>query len=663
MSFQFEWPEFSDEFQQHARQLVENALNKGNKPPIIADRIEVVEIEMGSQPPELEIRDIGEITMDQFRGIFRLSYNGDAYIVLRTKVQANPLTHKKPDIHLMAGSRGILAAHQPLVVPMLLRLSRFKINCYVVLVVSKQKGITLVFKTDPLQNVDVNSTFDSIAVLQKYIQREIEEQLREMFREDLPSIIHRLSQTWLAAKTKVQAPYLGKKAQRLETMSTPDLRSPPLPPTFQRTSLPPPSISPSLPPSTPSSLQYHIHRATSVSSTSLRSSPEQTSSAVTTPATDDSVFPNIENYDPTYGMRPEGVPVRSHFTGFKRLWAPTRGLADLTEEASDDIIDGSVDAFDLVSWDDVVTSPQTLNSPSLAPEPDLADEYEAIPAVGGGVVMRPRIVHAQSRQSDIPLSSMQSPIYSRPSVLSRSLGDLSQSGLSSLALRLAEVEANPARQTLPRAASVVSSGAPSMRPPYRRDMTVAMPPRVRRSSAGAESGYFPAMPTPPPSEVVVSDREDESLSQPQSPLFSSRRLQGTSSRRRSLSPLTASGRAIVLRPGLNESVSQLGTLSQLNQTLSPYTRTLEHVTVRSVPRSTLLVNAEKTSKTPQRARRKRVYHIGRKAAPPEVPEIDPAILRERSMSPVPPSDFDASDRDHYFRQDVPLLRRRTPYRP
>jgi len=39
------------------------------------------------QPPELEIRDIGEITLDQFRGIFRLSYNGDAYIVLRTKVQ------------------------------------------------------------------------------------------------------------------------------------------------------------------------------------------------------------------------------------------------------------------------------------------------------------------------------------------------------------------------------------------------------------------------------------------------------------------------------------------------------------------------------------------------------------------------------------------------
>src|SRR6266403_2740327 len=109
----------------------------------------------------------------------------------------------------MTGSRGMLAAKQALVVPMLLRLSHFKLNSYVVLVVSKQKGITLVFKTDPLQNVDINSTFDSIAVIQKFIQREIEGQLRQMLREDLPGIIHRLSQQWL--KAKVEAPYLSNR--------------------------------------------------------------------------------------------------------------------------------------------------------------------------------------------------------------------------------------------------------------------------------------------------------------------------------------------------------------------------------------------------------------------------------------------------------------------
>lgn len=49
MSFTFHWPRFSDQFHYDAIQMLNKALNKGNKPPIIADRIEVVELEMGTQ--------------------------------------------------------------------------------------------------------------------------------------------------------------------------------------------------------------------------------------------------------------------------------------------------------------------------------------------------------------------------------------------------------------------------------------------------------------------------------------------------------------------------------------------------------------------------------------------------------------------------------------
>ena len=49
MAFQFQWPRFSDQFHADAIELLNNALNKGNKPPVIADRIEVVELEMGTQ--------------------------------------------------------------------------------------------------------------------------------------------------------------------------------------------------------------------------------------------------------------------------------------------------------------------------------------------------------------------------------------------------------------------------------------------------------------------------------------------------------------------------------------------------------------------------------------------------------------------------------------
>jgi hypothetical protein len=44
-------------------------------------------IDVLGQPPELEILDIGDLALDRFRGIFRLTYSGDAYIVLQTKVQ------------------------------------------------------------------------------------------------------------------------------------------------------------------------------------------------------------------------------------------------------------------------------------------------------------------------------------------------------------------------------------------------------------------------------------------------------------------------------------------------------------------------------------------------------------------------------------------------
>jgi distribution and morphology protein 34 len=49
MAFVFEWPRFSDQFHRDAIQMLNTALNKGNKPPVIADRIEVVELEMGTQ--------------------------------------------------------------------------------------------------------------------------------------------------------------------------------------------------------------------------------------------------------------------------------------------------------------------------------------------------------------------------------------------------------------------------------------------------------------------------------------------------------------------------------------------------------------------------------------------------------------------------------------
>jgi distribution and morphology protein 34 len=113
---------------------------------------------------------------------------------------------------------GILAADQPLVVPMLLRISDLKLRGIVVLVVSKTKGITLVFKNDPLENILISSTFDSVSSVRNFLQREIEKQLRTMFQEDLPVMIHNLSLRYI---NKEQEEKRRQELQRRHALPSP----------------------------------------------------------------------------------------------------------------------------------------------------------------------------------------------------------------------------------------------------------------------------------------------------------------------------------------------------------------------------------------------------------------------------------------------------------
>ncbi|KAK4502364.1 hypothetical protein PRZ48_005789 [Zasmidium cellare] len=191
MAFNFNWsPLIADT--ERVRDMLTNALNKSPKPPIIVDDIIVNELNLGSTPPELEILEIGDLAEDRFRGIFKMSYTGDAYLTLKTRVQANPLNtylSTKPSF----ASPQPLAASSSLTIPIQITLSEFRLSGFVILVFSKQKGITIVFRNDPLEKLKVSSTFDSIPFVRDYLQKTIENQLRILFMEDLPAIIHRLS--------------------------------------------------------------------------------------------------------------------------------------------------------------------------------------------------------------------------------------------------------------------------------------------------------------------------------------------------------------------------------------------------------------------------------------------------------------------------------------
>lgn len=107
-------------------------------------------------------------------------------------LQANPLnTYLSTAAEFT--SPGPLAASAPLTIPVQIKLSDFKLSGFVILVFSKAKGITLVFRNDPLESMKVSSTFDSIPFIADYLQKEIERQVRRLFQEELPMAVHRLS--------------------------------------------------------------------------------------------------------------------------------------------------------------------------------------------------------------------------------------------------------------------------------------------------------------------------------------------------------------------------------------------------------------------------------------------------------------------------------------
>ncbi|KAA8911470.1 hypothetical protein FN846DRAFT_760912, partial [Sphaerosporella brunnea] len=198
MAFNFNWSPLtgnsttSSAFYEHAKSLLTAALNKSTKPPIIVDDILVDDLNLGESAPDLEILEIGDIAEDRFRGIFRMSYDGDACLTLRTKVQANPLNTYLSTTPSFT-SPNPLAASSPLTIPVQITLSHFRLSGFVILVFSKAKGITLVFRNDPLESLKVSSTFDSIPFIAEYLQKEIERQVRRLFQEDLPVAVHRLS--------------------------------------------------------------------------------------------------------------------------------------------------------------------------------------------------------------------------------------------------------------------------------------------------------------------------------------------------------------------------------------------------------------------------------------------------------------------------------------
>lgn len=200
MSCDIHWDAFEQTaFQTWSKELLYDSLNSGKRPQILSSDIRVTDLNFGNTPPSFEVLEVGDLDTDKFRGIFKLKYDGDSSITLSTNIQANLLKIQERVVHEQGGDFALpkfTLASQPFSIPLFLKLSNIRLSGIIVVVFSKVKGLTLVFKNDPLENIKVSSSFDNVQVIEKFLQNKIENQIRDLFRDILPGVLHKVSQRW-----------------------------------------------------------------------------------------------------------------------------------------------------------------------------------------------------------------------------------------------------------------------------------------------------------------------------------------------------------------------------------------------------------------------------------------------------------------------------------
>ncbi|GMG30442.1 unnamed protein product [Ambrosiozyma monospora] len=215
MSFKINWDHIEKKnLSTTTIELLEEVLNSGKRPSILSSDIKIIDLSFGEIAPDFEILEIGDLANDKFRGIFKFKYYGDASITVNTKVSASPLknysdtfsdtildennVNYKNMSYELNDLTGFIKPEFNLSdcdfdIPLNLTLSKFKLSSIIVVVFSKTKGLTLVFKNDPLESIEVSSTFDRIKPIAEFLQKKIEAQISDLFKELLPSILYKFS--------------------------------------------------------------------------------------------------------------------------------------------------------------------------------------------------------------------------------------------------------------------------------------------------------------------------------------------------------------------------------------------------------------------------------------------------------------------------------------
>lgn len=433
------------------------------------------------------------------------------------------------------------------------------------------------------------------------------------------------------------------------------------PPSSVSSRRPPPSINP------PSSISARTH---SHLSKSPRNYPGSAGSAHSSgfPQNPLSTVPDIENFDPTYGLRSDNVPHQTTYSGLGKLFGASRGLADLAPVKGGRSEHGGLDGestYDVLDWEDDTTTGAGMDDVDDEPPPAPAplEDLETIPAVGGGFVtrLRPRRGVPSSTAAQAPFGETRRGTRSTFSLADQWIEAGNEDGNSRGAYNpyfgeayreYHREEEGMHRRSPPISAppiftpSEIGSKSGRRVPEYsdvrrgpgshtgasrsytRRDPQIHHHQKPKRQGENEEGSFDDALQfertqsrspsSPSQRTAAVPTLSDEDVTDGfithdnllnDTALDQQRNWTGSLSRR---------GGGIILR---NQSVSQLSALSRSNQTLSPFTRSFSHFTVRSGPPKTVVSNtmpfpsdakrgALGRSGEVKKARRKRVHRIG-----------------------------------------------------
>ncbi|KAM9980809.1 hypothetical protein ACTFIY_003103 [Dictyostelium cf. discoideum] len=228
MSFKLSWGGFDEKFYETLKTSLNTTLNSGPPIPNITDKLLVHNIHLGDIAPNIQLLEV-DPSINRLKFVFKIKYNGNGLLELRTMVQANPIymattiASSKQERELIKRFKFGSAAN-PHIVPLSITIRDIEFDGVLSVSIlnndnnniagsaggssnssnsnssssnnnnnnnNKNGGgkIEAFFTEDPLKKVNIVTSFDDFPAAAKFVSTLVEGQLRDFITKEFPTIV------------------------------------------------------------------------------------------------------------------------------------------------------------------------------------------------------------------------------------------------------------------------------------------------------------------------------------------------------------------------------------------------------------------------------------------------------------------------------------------